>query len=408
MLIGRISGSSLAVAGIASTAFTVILATFSVLTNGSAILTARLIGANENHQASEIVEQSIFFSAAGGIMMAVLFEIFTFPIVHILMPNADSAVINEAVTYIRVMALSFPLLLLFSVISNIMRSSGNSVMPMIVNVTMNLIQLLTAFPLIKSSGMTGVGISFAIARIYGVLFMFIAVLRSDRDLKIKIANLFLPKISVFGRIAKIGFPISVESTLVQGGYLIANIMAVGLGVRNATTYQVSNTVNTFFSLPQNICATISMITAGMLIGAKRYEESKKLVLKILFVCLSVSLAICVPLSVIGKYITAVYSSDPDIISASAKMLWILILVAFPAVIINSVDPALRSGGDSKFVMGNSILGVWLFRLPFTYLFCYIFKFGVIGIFLGNLIGLSVRATISMFRLHSGKWLHKTI
>lgn len=410
VLIGKISGRSLAVAGIANTAFAFLLSAFAMLTNGSVILTSRMIGANENAKASEIIEQSIFFSAVGGVVITILFELCAALVVRILMPSADETLLREAVSYFRIIALSFPLLLVFTVLSNVMRSAGNSVMPMATNILINLIQLLSSWLLIAvfKLGMTGVGISYALGRFLGLAVILYAVLRSDYNFHVSIKNIFRPNFSVFKRIFKIGTPISIELSLVQGGYLVANVLAVGLGIQNATTYQVSNTINTFFTLPQVVCSTVSMIIAGQLIGAKEYKKARKSVWNILYISLAATMVITLPLAICGKFVSSFYSVDAAVIAESAKMLWILLVITIPAVFINTFDPALRAGGDPKFVMCNSILGVWLFRIPLTYLFCYRLNMGVFGIFLANFIALMFRGSVGVIRFQKGNWLHKNI
>jgi putative MATE family efflux protein len=410
MLIGKISGSALAVTGISNTAFTFVISAFAMLTNGSAILTARMIGANKNDEASEIIEQSMSFAAVGSIAMTIIFELCASVIIRILIPNADEMLLREATSFFRIIALSFPILLVFTVLSNVMRSAGNSIIPMATNILMNLVQLLSSYLLINVCNlkMAGVGVSYIIGRFFGMAVILFAVLHSDYNFHISLKKLFKLKYAIFKKIFKIGFPISIESSLVQGGYLAANVMAVGLGIRNATTFQVSNTINTFFSLPQGVCSTVSMVTAGQLIGAKEYKKAKKNVWNILYISLAATMIISLPLTLCGKYVASFYSEDISVIAESAKMLWVLLVITVPAVFINTFDPALRTGGDPKFVMSNAIFGVWLFRIPLTYILCYRMNMGVFGILLANLISLMIRGTSSVVRYQKGNWLHKDI
>ncbi len=410
MLIGRISGSSLTIVGISNTAFTIGICAFAMLTNTPAILTARMIGANENEQASEIIEQSLFFSLVGSLVTTVLIELFSSSIIRILMPNADKEIIAETVSFFRIFGLSFPFMLLYNMLSGVMRSSGNSVMPMTASILMNLLHLLFTYLMIYvfKLGMTGVGISYTVCRFIGMAVILFAVLRSDYNFNINIKRIFKPKFKVFLRMFRIGLPISIESVLVQGGYLTANVMAVGLGIQNAAAFQVANTINMFLTLPQGICNAVSLVTAGQLIGACEYKKAKRNVWIIMYVSLAATMIIGLPLAAGGKIVTAFYSSDPSVITESAKLLWILLLTAVPAIFINAFDPVLRTGGDPKFVMTTAILGVWLFRIPLTYIFCYRLNMGVAGIFFGNFIGLSIRSIINVIRFQTGKWLHINI
>ena len=54
-------------------------------------------------------------------------------------------------------------------------------------------------------------------------------------------------------------------------------------------------------------------------------------------------------------------------------------------------------------MISSSCCVWLIRLPLTYLFCYVFHLGVLGIYLANIVNLAARATLGLIRYYKGKW-----
>ena len=115
-----------------------------------------------------------------------------------------------------------------------------------------------------------------------------------------------------------------------------------------------------------------------------------------------------PIAAVGRFFSSFFSTDASVIAESANLLWVLLAVAVPAVCVNALDPVLRTGGDPKFVMLSSILGVWLVRIPLTFIFCYRLNMGISGIFLANCLGLSFRTVSNAIRFHTGKWLHTVI
>jgi len=107
-------------------------------------------------------------------------------------------------------------------------------------------------------------------------------------------------------------------------------------------------------------------------------------------------------------LSGIYSADPDVIALSSKLMWILIVMGLPAVSINAIDAQLRAGGDVKYVMMSTMTGVWLIRLPLTYLFCFVWDFGVLGIYGANTIALYYRAMLGLLRHRTDKWLTKKV
>ena len=86
----------------------------------------------------------------------------------------------------------------------------------------------------------------------------------------------------------------------------------------------------------------------------------------------------------------------------------LFIQNIPAVSINTVDPQLRAGGNSKFVMAFTVLVVWLVRIPLTWLLAYYFKLGLIGVYIANIVSLFVRAIIGMICYIGNKWMYKKV
>ena len=81
---------------------------------------------------------------------------------------------------------------------------------------------------------------------------------------------------------------------------------------------------------------------------------------------------------------------------------------FFGLIINVNDPILRVAGDTRFVMTYTILGVWLVRIPLTWLFAYALHWGAFGVQLANVLSLIVRAACGVIRLHKGQWVYLKI
>ena len=110
----------------------------------------------------------------------------------------------------------------------------------------------------------------------------------------------------------------------------------------------------------------------------------------------------------GRQICGIYSSDSATIEACLKILWVILPLNIVANSVNTIDPPLRAGGDSSFVMVIALLTVWVFRLPLTWLLCFKLNLGALGIFLGNTIALAFRTVSGLIRFSKGKWMYKKI
>ena len=62
----------------------------------------------------------------------------------------------------------------------------------------------------------------------------------------------------------------------------------------------------------------------------------------------------------------------------------------------------------KFVLAETVIGVWLVRLPLSWLLGYKLGMGIIGIYWANIISLAVRAATGLWRYHGTKWMYKRV
>ena len=113
-------------------------------------------------------------------------------------------------------------------------------------------------------------------------------------------------------------------------------------------------------------------------------------------------------ALLGTKLTSLYTKDIRIAGICAALLWVQLGYQLFGGSINSLDPALRAGGENRFVMLQSAIGVWLIRLPFSWLMGYTLGMGIWGIYWANLISLASRAASGCIKRAKNDWIHKEI
>ena len=405
-IIGGISESALAAVGLVNSLINVLVSLAAFLSIGSAALIARLVGEGDPAATSRAVEQSVWMAAVTGIAVTVVCELLSIPILHLLLPGADAQVMDEGLRYFRALCLSFPFLLIMSIVGGALRAAGESAAPMVGAVLMNLVQIAAAYWMISVMGwsVTGAGMSYVVCRAFGMAVVLTACLRSHRHFSVTLRGMLRPSREMGKRIARLGLPSTLESASVQVCYLLANSMAMGLGTLEAGVYQVSNTLSAFSTLPQGIFSAIGVTFIGQALGENRPDKAVACQKKLLRIALAVSLTMGLTLSLLGPELVKLYTRDEYVRAQSAKVLWVWLLFDLPGVAINVNDPILRTGGDTKMVMAYTAALVWGVRIPLTWLFCYVWTWGAAGVVLANVISVIIRAIVGQMRIRGGKWL----
>lgn len=409
-LIGNISKSALSAISTANIVVNFYSAAFSLLSVGAAVLTARMVGARENAEASRTIEQSLLLTLIFSLTLTLLSLALARPVMKLVMPNAEAQLLGEAVSYFRVNSLSLPFLFLYTMLITVLRASGNSRAPFFITMTQSVVQVIVAYIFIKLVPLEviGAGLSMVVARTVGAVLALVVVLRTHSVFFIQPKNIFRPNISIIKRLIRLGVPASIESCFVQFGYLLANSLTMGLGTDQAAVYSIANTLQSFANTPQSICSVLCTSFVGQYLGARDNKSAKRFGYMALAVGIPVTLVLYLISCLLSPWLATFYTADAAIASAAVICMWLLMLYSPPALSINTIDPSLRAGGDVKFVLVETVVGVWLVRLPLSWLLAYHFELGVYGIYIANIISLYVRAGCGLFRYVSGKWMYKRV
>lgn len=409
-LISGISKSSLAVVGLMGNLLNVIMAALRFSSSGGLILTARFLGEEKKEKAERTIEQALFLGTAAGLFVALCVFCFAGGVCRLLMPNTEAEVLAEGVQYLRLLAPSMFLLLLTNVCEEAVRASKRSELIFAGSSSFNVVRIFTVWLFVArlQMGIVGAGLSLLLARFVQMLFYFIVLLRKGSFYSLKPSNLLRPEKQLLLRIARIGIPLGFEGLIINVGYLIASSMVMGLGTREATAFQIVNTLSTFVHLPQTVAAAIMIPLIGQALGAGKKERAIQINRRVLAVTMAIITVLALGMAAFGGYFATFYTDDATLIPLVKKGLWVMCGYAVFGLCINVNDPTLRAGGDGKATMCYNILLIFLMRLPLMYLFCYVLNYGAVGALGANVISLAARAACGFLRIKKGKWLNKKV
>ena len=107
------------------------------------------------------------------------------------------------------------------------------------------------------------------------------------------------------------------------------------------------------------------------IGAKRHGEAKKSASRISLACFAMCMTLGLIVAIFGKQLSLLYTTDVGLAETCSILLWMMLVYQATGSLINTNDPALKVGGNQKFVMVQSAVCVWGIRLPLTWLLAYV-------------------------------------
>lgn len=247
----------------------------AALTTGGAVIVSQYIGHKDKGQACNAASQLITISSiiSVGITLGVI--LFHKPLLQILFGNVEVDVMNAAITYFVLSALSYPFLAIYDSGAALFRSMGNSRVPMIVSIIMNLTNLVwNAIGIFMlHAGVVSVGVSSILARLVAAIIMVCLSLNKKNQIFISFREIFSWNGEMIKKILNIAIPNGIENGIVQlGRVLLISIIAL-FGTDQIAANGITNSlvgISISFATAMNL-AIVTVI--GQCVGAGDYKQA---------------------------------------------------------------------------------------------------------------------------------------
>ena len=396
----------------ANQALSVLTIVFTVISGAGGILITQYLGAGKRQDASRAAAISIALQLTAGIAVSLVLLFFGAPILMFIGARGD--VLTFSQQYLSVVGGFMFFQAVLSSMTVIMRSHGNTKLPMLVTVGMNLVN--TALDVILVPGLFGFprmgiyGVAFAtvLSRVLGCAVLGIFLFRSiEKPSCFKLLRPF-PKKDV-AKFFKVGIPSALETFLYNLSQLVITSIVLNCLTEKeliAKTYiQMITIVFYVFS----VCiGQASQIIIGHLVGADKTDEayrqgvrSHKAALLIAISASAIGIILRVPL-------ISIFTSDAQVIGIASVVLIINLLLEFGRTTNLVLIACLRGAGDVFYPTICAIVSNWLISVLGAYLLAVTFGFGIYGMWIALALDECFRGVLMIIRWRSGKWKTKRL
>ena len=384
-----------------------ILNIFAALATGGAVVCAQSIGAENLDRANRAANQLMYIISAASLAMMALVLLFHRPLLGLLFGQVEPAVMEGAVTYFVISALSYPFIALYSGCAALLRAMGNSRASMLVSAWMNGQNIVgnAIFVFGFHRGVDGVAWSSLLSRIAAAAIMLVLLHRKQNPVRVQGLLSFRFEPDVMARILRIGVPNSLENSFFQLGRVLLVSLISTFGTAQTAANAVANNIDNFGVIPGQALGLALITVVGQCVGAQEWEQvrfyTKKLV-KFTYLCtwgLNAVLLLGLPL------ILGLYSLTPETHWYAAVLIWIhngCAMLFWPLAF--TMPNALRAAGDVRVPMAVSIVSMVTVRVGGSYLLGLHFGLGAIGVWIAMVGDWIVRAICFVLRARKKLWL----
>ncbi|MGN0158508.1 MAG: MATE family efflux transporter [Brotaphodocola sp.] len=370
-----------------------IIQLLAALATGGAVVCSQYIGKQKEETARDAAGQLVLITVVFSASIAACALTGNRGILKLIFGRVEEDVMNNAVKYFGITALSYPFLALYNSCAALFRSMGNSRVSMMASLAMNGLNIagnaICIFGL--HMGVEGVAIPTLLSRMFAACLMFILISRPTHSLRINSVKQLSPRPELIRKILQVGVPSGLENGMFQFGKIALQSLVSTQGTAAIASFAVASNLVTFHYLPGNAIGLGMITVVGQCVGAGEYEQAKNYVKRLVRWIYILIVLICVPMSIFSRSIVGIYHLSPEASELARNMILIHVLAMSVWPLAFAIPHALRAGLDNRFTMIISVFSMWFFRIGFAYLFVKVLHTGVMGVWFGMFIDWIFRA-----------------
>ena len=376
---------------------------------GAAVLTAQYYGAGNNPSLKKIVTIVLRM----GLVIAAAFTVVTllFPEELMRLYTPDEAVIEKGVLYFRISAVTYVLLGVSLILTNILRTVHQVRFPLVLSIVTFCVNVFFNWVFIygrlgaPEMQIEGAALGTVIARLVecGSLVTYFFVF--DKRIGYRIKDLFMKCGDHVRVYITYAIPVMVSDTLLALGNSAVSIIMGHIGASFvAANSIISQTVRLSTVFNQGLSSASSVITGNTL---GKGERDKAYHRGVTFLCLSIliGLAAAVIILLISPLLVESFNITQETKDIAYQLMAsVSVMMVFQTVQSVLTKGVLRGGGDTRFLMLADILFLWLASIPLGYLCGLVWHLSPFWIYAALKIDWVIKSVWCIFRLRSKKWI----
>lgn len=413
VLVGRLVGyQGNAAIGVSWQIFLVVIVFISSLFTGMSVLVARYAGANDEEKVNRTVYQAFLTAIfiAVGIMA---------PIGYLVSPSllnfvhAAPEVKAEALPFLRIMFVFSSGLMVFFMLSGALRSAGDARTPMMLGITMTVLNLVLNIVLIRGLGpiprfgTTGAAMGTCIASGLIAVYAISRLWTGAWVISIPRGGGYGPNWSIIRQIFKFGLPTGIQGIAMNigGVFMLSFIGSLAQSAAAQGAFAVSYTE--LFSLVTWTSVGLmgaAAAVAGQNLGAGKPDRANAAVHVAAQFGLAGAVFIGILFLFLPRQLLAIFGMyDPAVVEIGVQLLRVLSLSGLFIAVALTYTGGLQGTGDTRSPLYISIISQIIVPLGICFVIQQTSKLDPIDIWLAILAGHVTRCVLSVIRFRQGKW-----
>jgi putative MATE family efflux protein len=403
--VGRIGTRELAAVGLVGMIVIFLETIFAGLATGATVVIARLTGEGDIRKSKKALVQTLYIGGASGALISFSALAFARPILGLFLSGTDPELLRIGLSYFNLVMIGTPFMVLDIVVAGAVRGSGDMRTPMYVTLGVNILNVALQSLLVPRFGVVGSATAVALSRFAGGFTRVLVLFAKKGPMRLGRGDAFSVDLALITRIVRVGIPAFLEQFVMQGGFLIMQVIIIGIGVVPAASFQVGVNVNSFAFMPIFGFSIAATTIVGQSLGKRDLVGATTYAYESNIVGVAIIGLIGLATFLVARPLASIFTTDPAVISMSVGIITVFSCIDPFLGVMNVSAGVLRAAGDIVYVTVTAFVGLWAFRILISLALVKFFGMGIYGVMMGVAIDFIVRASMYGFRVRAGRWKH---
>ena len=366
IIVGRFVGdNALAAVGSAGPILNLMIVLFIGISVGASIMVSQYFGAQKREELSKAIGCCITLTGAASLLIMVIGPLTAGPLLRLL--NTPESIIAWCEEYLTIIFLGVLGGGYYNILSGVMRGLGDSASALIFLLVATAVNIVLDYVFVAKLGMGVAGVAWAtvIAQLVSAVLALVKILRMKDIFELRLRHL-MPGGRFFRTLIRLGLPSGVTQAIFSMSMIVVQSLTNSFGEMFIAANVIVMRIDGFVMMPAFSLGTAMTTFAGQNIGAGRMDRVEAGARNGTLAAMGISAVITVLILLFGRGLMGVFTTTPELIDLSFRMMKILAPGYIAMEVIQCLGGIMRGAGDTVTPMWISIINTIVIRVPLAY------------------------------------------
>ncbi len=382
-----------------------IFSVLAALATGGTVVVSQYLGGNRKAEARNAAEQVLLTVSSAAVILAVFTGLFREGLIRLLFGSIEPDVMEAALTYLTISALSYPFLGIYNAYAALFRAIGKTSVTFYTSIVGNVLNIVGNAVCVFGlhMGVSGVALPSLISRAVMALILCLCLQNPAQTLCID-RLIFRPDMNEIRKILYIGIPGGIENAIFQGGRVVVVSIISLFGTVQIAANGVANSLDSMGCIVGQAMNLAMVAVIGRCVGTSDQAQIRYYTKKLMAFTFGATAAVNTLIIAALPFLLSIYGLSAE----TTKLSYQLVLIHNSAAIVlwplSFVFPnMLRACNDVKFPMYTAIFSMVVFRIGFSYILGVQCSMGALGVWYAMLLDWIFRSICFIARYFHGDW-----